>query len=85
MAELRRIVTGSEDDWAEVLADMLSDPERGHHLPARAATVHLNRPERERGSVLSTVVRHTAWLDDPACVPPSPAATSPSATSSAGR
>jgi type IV secretory pathway TraG/TraD family ATPase VirD4 len=25
----------------------------------------LNRHERERGSVLSSVVRHTAWLDDP--------------------
>jgi type IV secretory pathway TraG/TraD family ATPase VirD4 len=25
----------------------------------------MNRPERERGSVLSSVVRHTAWLDDP--------------------
>jgi type IV secretory pathway TraG/TraD family ATPase VirD4 len=25
----------------------------------------LNRPERERGSVLSTAQRHTAWLDDP--------------------
>jgi type IV secretory pathway TraG/TraD family ATPase VirD4 len=47
------------------LADMLADPERGHRLPARTAAVHLNRPERERGSVLSSVVRHTAWLDDP--------------------
>ena len=44
---------------------MLADPERGHRLPARAAATHLNRPDRERGSVLSTVVRHTAWLDDP--------------------
>jgi type IV secretory pathway TraG/TraD family ATPase VirD4 len=34
-------------------------------LPARAAATHLNRPDRERGSVLSNVVRHTAWLDDP--------------------
>lgn len=45
--------------------DMLADPERGHRLPARAAATHLNRPDRERGSVLSTVVRHTAWLDGP--------------------
>jgi type IV secretory pathway TraG/TraD family ATPase VirD4 len=65
MAELRRIVTAPEDEFAEILADMLADPDRGQHLPARAATGHLNRPERERGSVLSTVVRHTAWLDDP--------------------
>jgi hypothetical protein len=65
MAELRRIITTSEDDLADTLAAMLADPERGQHIPARAAAAHLNRPERERGSVLSTVVRHTAWLDDP--------------------
>jgi type IV secretory pathway TraG/TraD family ATPase VirD4 len=65
MAELRRIVTAPEDDLAATLADMMADPERGHRLPARTASVHLNRPERERGSVLSSVVRHTAWLDDP--------------------
>ena len=64
-AEVRRIVTAIEDDFADTLADMLADPERGHRLPARAAATHLNRPDRERGSVLSTVVRHTAWLDDP--------------------
>ena len=65
MAELRHILTASEDDLAITLADMLADPERGQRLPARAATAHLNRPERERGSVFSTAVRHTAWLDDP--------------------
>jgi type IV secretory pathway TraG/TraD family ATPase VirD4 len=65
MSELRAILTGSEDDWAEVLADMLADPLRGHRIVARTATAHLNRPEKERGSVLSTLVRHTAWLDDP--------------------
>lgn len=65
MGELRRIVTASEDELADTFADMMADPDRGQHLPARAATAHLNRPDRERGSVLSTVVRHTAWLDDP--------------------
>jgi type IV secretion system protein VirD4 len=65
MAELRRIVTASEDDLAATLADMTADPERGQRIPARAAAAYLNRPEWERGSVLSTVVRHTAWLDDP--------------------
>lgn len=65
MAELRRIVTASENDLAATLDDMTADPERGQRIPARAATAHLNRPERERGSVLSTVVRHTAWLDVP--------------------
>jgi type IV secretory pathway TraG/TraD family ATPase VirD4 len=65
MAELRRIVTASERDLADTLAEMQADPDAGQRIPARAAAAHLNRPERERGSVLSTVVRHTAWLDDP--------------------
>lgn len=65
MAELRRIVTAPADDLAATLAAMQADPEAGQRIPARAAAGHLNRPERERGSVLSTVVRHTAWLDDP--------------------
>ena len=65
MAELRHILTAPEDEMAEILADMLADPERGQRLVARTAAAHLNRPERERGSVLSTAVRHTAWLDDP--------------------
>jgi type IV secretion system protein VirD4 len=65
MTELRRIVTASADDLADTLAEMQADPEAGQRIPARAAAAHLNRPERERGSVLSTVVRHTAWLDDP--------------------
>jgi hypothetical protein len=65
MAELCRIVTASERDLADTLDEMQADPEAGQRIPARAAVAHLNRPERERGSVLSTVVRHTAWLDDP--------------------
>ena len=65
MAELRRIVTASERDLTATLDAMQADPEAGQRIPARAAAAHLNRPERERGSVLSTVVRHTAWLDDP--------------------
>ena len=44
---------------------MQAEPDVGQRIPARAAAAHLNRPERERGSVLSTLVRHTAWLDDP--------------------
>ncbi len=44
---------------------MQADPEAGQRIPARAAAGQLNWPERERGSVLSSVVRHTTWLDDP--------------------
>jgi len=65
MSYLRRVVTSSESDLNEVLEEMMADPEYGQRIVARAATAFLNRPEKERGSVLSTVVRHTAWLDDP--------------------
>ena len=66
MAELRAMLTAPEDQFAEILADMLATPERGgQSLVARTAATHLSRPERERGSVLSTAQRHTAWLDDP--------------------
>jgi type IV secretion system protein VirD4 len=65
MAEVRRIVTLPEADMAEVLGDMVIDPARGQRIVARAAAAHINRPDKERGSVLSTLVRHTNWLDDP--------------------
>ena len=66
MAELRAMLTAPEDQFAEILADMLVASERGgQRLVARTAAAHLGRPERERGSVLSTAQRHTAWLDDP--------------------
>ena len=66
MAELRAMLTAPEDQFAEILADMLAAPERGgQRLVSRTAAAHLGRPERERGSVLSTAQRHTAWLDDP--------------------
>ena len=66
MAALRAMLTAPEDQFAEILADMLATPERGgQSLVARTAAMHLGRPERERGSVLSTAQRHTTWLDDP--------------------
>jgi type IV secretion system protein VirD4 len=66
MAELRAMLTAPEDQFAEILADMLATPEcGGQRLVQRTAAAHLGRPERERGSVRSTAQRHTGWLDDP--------------------
>lgn len=65
MSCLRRIITGPEEDLKDVLAEMIAEPDQGQRIPARAANAFLNKPEKERGSVLSTLVRHTAWLDDP--------------------
>ena len=65
MAEVRRIITSSEDEMADVFGAMMVDAQRGQRIVARAATAHVNKPEKERSSVLSTLVRHTGWLDDP--------------------
>ncbi|CAE6856024.1 hypothetical protein R75465_07416 [Paraburkholderia aspalathi] len=49
------------------LAKMLANP-RGQGLPARASAAFTDTPEKERGSLLSTVRRHLAFLDDPRLV-----------------
>jgi type IV secretory pathway TraG/TraD family ATPase VirD4 len=73
MSELRAILTGTDEAWAETLADMLSNPLRGQRIVACTATSYLNRPEKERGSILSTVVRQTAWaLSGASLASPSP-------------
>lgn len=71
MAEVRRIltlpVTRSGDAPAPLeieMAKMMANP-RGFGVPGKAATAFTDTPEKERGSVLSTVRRHIAFLDDP--------------------
>lgn len=54
-------------DWvamslAEVLAEMTSSK---HTAVRRAAGAQLARPEKEAASIVSTLTRHLAWLDDP--------------------
>jgi type IV secretion system protein VirD4 len=64
MAEVRRILTSPPEEFAETIKRMQASKE-GFEIPARAANSLLSKPERERGSVLSTAGRHTAFLDDP--------------------
>lgn len=72
MAEVRRILTlpvtrssASTPSPLEIeLAKMMANP-RGFGVPGKAATAFTDTPEKERGSVLSTVRRHLAFLDDP--------------------
>lgn len=64
MGELRKLLTTDSEQFDELLADMMTN-DRGHGLPARAANSLLATPEKERGSILSTVRRHTDFLDDP--------------------
>lgn len=64
MGEVRRLITGTEDDLIQVLAEMsLSTAAFG--LVARSANTFLAKAEKERSGVLSTAIKHTAFLDDP--------------------
>lgn len=63
MAHLRRLITGSMEDFALLLDAMIGNP-AGDGLAERAAYSILNTPEKERGSILSTVRRHLDFLDD---------------------
>jgi len=67
MGEVRRLLTLGEDDTKELLADMLTN-KRGFDLPPRAARAFMNTPDKERGSLRSTLNRHLAFLDDPRIV-----------------
>lgn len=65
LAEVRRILTMETDDFLEVIATMIDAPYLAHGIPARAANALMATPDKERGSILSTVRRFTAFLDDP--------------------
>jgi type IV secretion system protein VirD4 len=65
LGEVRRLLTADEDTLAETLADMAADESAAFGLPARAANTLLGTADRERGSILSTARKNTAFLDDP--------------------
>lgn len=65
LGEVRRLLTASEDTLLELLAEMAADDSVAFGLPGRAANTVMGMADRERGSVLSTARRHTAFLDDP--------------------
>lgn len=68
LGELRRLLTTDEDTLMETLADMACDESRAFGIPARAANTLMGTADRERGSILSTARRNTAFLDDPRIV-----------------
>ena len=67
MGEVRRLLTGNMEEFAALLLDMEQNP-KGHGIPTRAVNSLLATPEKERGSILSTVRRHLDFLDDPRIV-----------------
>ena len=64
IADVRGALTLPSATQEEVWAAM-EFSEEAHGVIARAASSFLAKPEKERGSVLSTAQRHTAFLDDP--------------------
>ncbi|ELP4839929.1 type IV secretory system conjugative DNA transfer family protein [Salmonella enterica] len=65
LGEVRRLITGGEDALFELLAEMAADDGAAFGIPARAANTLMGMADKERGSVLSTARRNTAFLDDP--------------------
>lgn len=65
MGEVRRLLTAEQYGLADTLADMAMDDTAAFGIPARAANTLVGMGDKERGSVLSTARRHTAFLDDP--------------------
>jgi type IV secretory pathway TraG/TraD family ATPase VirD4 len=67
MGTVRHLLTGGEERLHLVLKEM-TETQAGFGLVARAAHGFLIKADRERSGVLSTAIRHTAFLDDPRIV-----------------
>lgn len=65
LGELRRLLTAHETALLATLSEMATQEDIAFGLPARSANTIMGMADRERGSVLSTARRHTAFLDDP--------------------
>jgi len=65
LGELRRLLTAGETEFFDLLGMMAADETTAFGIPARSANTLMGMADRERGSVLSTARRNTAFLDDP--------------------
>lgn len=65
LGELRRLLTAGEAEFFDMLGMMAADETAAFGIPARAANTLMGMADKERGSVLSTARRNTAFLDDP--------------------
>lgn len=61
---VRQLLAQPEDRIEELLQDMLRNPTAGGQVASAAATV-LQAKEKERGSIMTTVLRHTRFLESP--------------------
>ena len=64
MGEVRRLLTDNAESLDDTLAAMMAS-DAAFGVVARAANTFSGMADRERGSVLSSARRHTAFLDDP--------------------
>ena len=62
---LRALVAQPEKDLLRLCQKLSIETALAHGLVARAANAFLGKADRERSGVLSTVTRHTHFLDDP--------------------
>lgn len=65
---LRALVAQPEENLLNLCQTLSVDTTLAHGLVARAANAFLGKADRERSGVLSTVTRHTHFLDDPRLV-----------------
>lgn len=61
---VRQLLAQPEDRIEELLQDMLRNPAAGGQVASAAATV-LQAKEKGRGSIMTTVLRHTRFLEGP--------------------
>lgn len=61
---VRQLLAQPEEQIEELLQEMLRNPAAGGQVSSAAATV-LQAKEKERGSIMTTVLRHTRFLESP--------------------
>src|SRR5690606_21111056 len=63
IVEVRSILTLPGAELEALMRDQIANcPDE---IARRMANAFLSKPDRERGSVLSTAIRHTSFLDEP--------------------
>lgn len=65
LREVRRLVNLEGKDFDKLIVDMIVCDDAGYGVISRMGQAMKGKPEKERGSVLSTAQQHTAFLDDP--------------------
>jgi type IV secretion system protein VirD4 len=65
MGTLRSLLTLQDAQLMQAMQDIGANTSLAYGIPSRAAWRFVGKADRERSAVLSTALRHTAFLDDP--------------------